>query len=102
VKKEVKAAPPSGEDALMRAFESFKEANDEHLKAIERKHGDVLLEEKVDRLDRALSDHKSALERIALSGRRAGLAADPAPLSEHKSAWSAYTRQRRPFGAVEL
>lgn len=92
MKKEVKAAPPSGDDALLRAFESFKEANDERLKAIERKHGDVLLEEKVDRIDRALSDQKAALERLALNGRRAGLAADPS-VSEHKSAWSAYMRR---------
>lgn len=93
MKKEVKAAPPGGDDALMRAFESFKQANDERLAALERKHGDVLLEEKVDRIDRALSEQKAAFDRLALNGRRGGLAADPAPLSEHKSAWSAYMRR---------
>ncbi|MDX2274653.1 MAG: phage major capsid protein [Hyphomonadaceae bacterium] len=98
MKKEVKAAPPSGGDALMRAFESFKEANDERLKALERKHGDVLLEEKVDRIDRALSEQKAAFDRLALNGRRAGLSADPSA-SEHKSAWSAYMR-RGDLGAL--
>jgi HK97 family phage major capsid protein len=93
VKKETKAAPPNGAaDALMRAFEDFKAANDARLSAIERKRGDVLLEEKVDRIDRALTEQKSLLERAALAGRRPGLAADPA-VSEHKSAWNAYLRR---------
>ncbi len=93
MRKETKAAPPTGaQDALMRAFEEFKTANDARLDAIERGRGDVLLEEKVDRIDRALSEQKSMIERAALAGRRPGLAADPA-LSEHKSAWSAYMRR---------
>jgi HK97 family phage major capsid protein len=92
VRKETKAAPPA-EDALLRAFEEFKDANDQRLAAIERKRGDVLLEEKVDRIDRALVEQKAALERIALNGRRPALAADAAPLSEHKSAWNAYVRR---------
>ncbi|HWA00156.1 MAG TPA: phage major capsid protein [Caulobacterales bacterium] len=77
----------------MRAFEEFKSANDERLAALERKRGDLLLEEKVDRIDRALVEQKTALERIAMNGRRPALAADPAPLSEHKAAWSAYVRR---------
>lgn len=91
MRKETKAAP-AAQDALMRAFESFKEANDQRLSAIERGRGDVLLEEKVDRIDRALSEQKSMLERMALAGRRPNLAADPA-VSEHKSAWNAYIRR---------
>lgn len=77
----------------MRVFESFKEANDERLKAIERKAGDVLLEEKVERIDRAFNEHKAAAERNALNGRRPSLAADAAPVSEHKSAWGSYLRR---------
>jgi HK97 family phage major capsid protein len=92
VRKETKAAPVGAQDALMRAFEDFKAANDARLDAIERKRADVLLEEKVDRIDRALSEQKSQIERAALAGRRPGLAADPA-LSEHKSAWSSYLRR---------
>lgn len=91
MRKETKAAPAAG-DALLRAFEEFKQANDARLAAIERKRGDVLLEEKVERIDRALTEHKSALERIAMNGRRPALAADPA-VSEHKSAWTAYLRR---------
>jgi len=92
VRKETKAAPPGGADALMRAFDEFRVANDARLAALERKRGDVLLEEKVDRIDRALSEQKALIERAALAGRRPGLGADPA-VSEHKSAWSAYLRR---------
>lgn len=91
MRKETKAAPPPAQDALLRAFESFKEANDARLDAIEKKRADVLLEEKVDRIDRALSDQKAALDRFALANRRPALTADPVE-SEHKSAWSAYVR----------
>jgi len=92
MKKEVKAAPADGAEALMRAFEEFKAANDARLEAIENKRADVLLEEKVDRIDRALAETKSLVEKAALAGRRPVLAADPA-VSEHKSAWSAYLRR---------
>jgi len=92
VRKETKAAPIGAQDALLRAFEEFKTANDARLSALEHKRADVLLEEKVDRIDRALSEQKSLIERAALSGRRPGLASEP-PTSEHKSAWSAYLRR---------
>ncbi|MBC7767537.1 MAG: phage major capsid protein [Phycisphaerales bacterium] len=92
MRKETKAAPIGGADALLRAFEEFKAANDARIDALERKRGDVLLDEKVDRIDRALSEQKSLIERAALAGRRPGLAADPA-VSEHKSAWNAYLRR---------
>lgn len=92
MRKETKAAPAPGADALMRAFEEFKAANDARLAALEKGRGDVLLAEKVDRIDRALSEQKSQLERAALAGRRPGLAADPA-ISEHKSAWHSYLRR---------
>lgn len=94
MRKETKAAPAQGpaHDALMRAFEQYKDANDARLAAIERKKGDVLLEEKVDRIDRALSEQKSLIEKIAMHGRRPGLAADP-QVSEQKSAWNLYLRR---------
>jgi HK97 family phage major capsid protein len=93
VKKEVKAAPADGAgDALMRTFEEFKAANDVRLAAIENRRADVLLEEKVERIDRALSEQKSLIERAALAGRRPAMASEPA-VSEHKSAWNAYLRR---------
>lgn len=92
MRKETKAAPAGGADALLRAFEEFKSANDARLDALERKRGDVLLEEKVDRIDRALTEQKSLIERAALAGRRPALGADPVA-SEHKSAWNSYLRR---------
>jgi HK97 family phage major capsid protein len=92
VKKEVKAAPADGGDALMRAFEEFKAANDQRIAALEQGRGDVLLEEKVARIDRALTEQKSLIEKAALSGRRPALGADPVE-SEHKSAWHTYLRR---------
>ncbi|HVV32609.1 MAG TPA: phage major capsid protein [Vitreimonas sp.] len=92
MKKEIKAAPLGAADALMRAFEEFKAANDARLAAIESGRGDVVLDEKVDRIDRALTEQKSLIERLALAGRRPSLSADPVQ-SEHKSAWSAYLRR---------
>jgi len=96
VKKETKAAPPTGArphtDALMRAFEAFKDANDARLEALERNRGDILLEDKVDRIDRVMSEQKSLLEKLALSGRRPTLAAE-SRMSEHKSAWNSYLRR---------
>ena len=95
MKKETKmaAAPGGGQDALMRAFEAFKEANDARLAAIESGHADVLLEEKVDRIDRALTEQKTAIDRLALAARRPALAAEAPALSEHKAAWTLYLRK---------
>jgi len=93
VRKETKAAPVHGAgDALMCAFEEFKAANDARLAALERGRADVLLEEKVARIDRALAEQKSMIEKAALAGRRAPLSADPVE-SEHKSAWHTYLRR---------
>lgn len=93
MRKETKAAPNAGADALLRAFESYKEANDQRVAALEQGRGDVLLEEKVERIDRALTEHKAQMDRAALSGRRPNLAAEPAAASEHKAAWSSYMRR---------
>ena len=46
---------------LMRAFEAFKETNDERLAALERRGGaDVLIEEKLARIDAALDAQQRA------------------------------------------
>ncbi len=97
MRKETKMASqapvnPVVADALMRAFAEFKTANDVRLDALERGRADVLSEEKVDRIDRALIEQKAALERLALSQRRPALAQD-AQVSEHKAAWMSYLRR---------
>ncbi|MFT3809267.1 MAG: phage major capsid protein [Micropepsaceae bacterium] len=58
-------------DAMMVAFEAFKEANDARLDEIEAKlSADVVSEEKVDRINAALTEQKAALDRLAVEMRR--------------------------------
>ncbi len=84
-------------DALMRAFEDYKTENDTRLKAIEAGKGDVLLEEKVDRINDALDAQQRRLDAIVLRQARPALelrgraSSDSARL-EHKSAFEAYVR----------
>ncbi len=102
MKKEIKAAPLAESDALHRAFEAFKDANDARLDALEAKRGDVLLDEKVDRIDRALSEQKALIERLALAQRRPALGAELPETSEQKAAWSAYLRKGDVSGVARL
>ncbi|MFA5951343.1 MAG: phage major capsid protein [Hyphomicrobium sp.] len=58
-------------EEFMRAFESFKETNDERLAEIERRsQADPLLVEKVARIDRALDEHKRIADELALKAAR--------------------------------
>ena len=82
-------------DEFMSSFESFKAENDQRLKDIEKKMGaDVLTTEKVDRIGRALDEHKRALDRLALKNARPPLGRETADMqpSEHKQAFEAYVR----------
>ncbi len=68
------AASPEARAALhevLAAFEGFKAANDQRLAALETKRADVLLEEKVARIDEAVSSAQARLDR-ALAERLAG------------------------------
>ncbi len=90
------AAPDTGARQAMAemlcAFESFKDANDRRLEEIEAKGAaDALLEEKVGRIDAALTRQKAALDRMALEAGRPALGGD-AP-GEGKSAFAAYMRR---------
>jgi len=87
---------------VWRAFEAFKSANDERLKALETKGEDVLLAEKVARLDKHLSSLESKLERRGVAEARAplgGATANP----ERKAAFSMYVRtgDAAPLARVE-
>jgi HK97 family phage major capsid protein len=93
VTRETKAITSEAESTkLLRQFEAFKDANDQRLAAIEAGRADIVLEEKVDRIDRALSETKSTLDRLALMARRPALAAEPIE-SEYNRAWNAYLRR---------
>jgi HK97 family phage major capsid protein len=80
---------------LMSAFEAFRDANDQRLAEIEKKSSaDVLLEEKVDRIDRSLNRAQTALDRLALTGLRPN---QPGPTEidhqEAKAAWAGFMRR---------
>ena len=58
-------------EELHRAFSAFRETNDERLGQIERRlTSDVVTEEKLSRIDRALDETKSRLDRFALDNAR--------------------------------
>ena len=67
-------------DEILRIFEDFKTANDERIEAIERRSADVLLEEKVDRINTALDGQapaRSARAEIGAACARRGAGAAP-------------------------
>lgn len=80
---------------FLTSFEEFKSANDQRLTEIEKKNNaDPLLEEKVDRLDAALTAQKSALDEIVLKAQRpiiGGLSSSP-NMTEQKTAFDRYVR----------
>ncbi|MDX2235059.1 MAG: phage major capsid protein [Hyphomonadaceae bacterium] len=93
MRKETKmAVKPGGEDVLMATFAAFKAENDRRLEAIERGRADVLSEDKIDRIDRALTEQKAAIERLAISQRRPAIAGESGD-GAHRAAWNAYLRR---------
>ena len=97
--KETKQAPAGSPEArlvvgeMLAAFEAFKDANDQRLAAIERKAADGLLEEKVERIDQAVSQAQARLERIGAEARRPMLGGeDQGAAPEAKAAWDGYLK----------
>jgi len=84
-------------DGFMRAFEAFKDANDERLGQLERRMAaDVVTTDKVDRLDRALDAHKRLVDELALKSARphlGGPAARSGAALQHKAAFDGYVRK---------
>lgn len=75
-------------DDLMTAFEAFKQANDERLAELEtRSSSDVVLEEKVDRINARVSELNALAQRPVLA------ATSSDKDSETKAAFEAYIRQ---------
>jgi HK97 family phage major capsid protein len=92
---------------MMRAFEAFKEANDECIAAIERRSGDAVLQEKVARISGALDAQQRKLDELALKAARPALsreqaAAANASAREHKSAFESYMRTGEATGLRAL
>ena len=94
-------------DAPMRAFEAFKETNDERIGALERRSADVLLDEKVDRINAALDRQARRLDEITLKAARPLLSATGSGVQtqnvrEHKAAFDAYVRTGESAGLRAL
>ncbi|MCE9650581.1 MAG: phage major capsid protein [Parvibaculum sp.] len=105
---ETKSAPASHEvrdalDEFLGAFEAFKDANDERLGEIEKKlTADVVTEDKVERINRALDRQKKTVDELALAFARPDISSigggetrarlDPAK-REHKRAFDLYVRK---------
>lgn len=85
-------------DTLNSIFSAFRESNDERLSQIERRmSADVVTDEKVARIDRALDETKQRLDALLLDQRRPRLSGDGAVATrsqerEHKAAFLAYMR----------
>src|SRR5690348_13903764 len=81
---------------FLRAFEAFKESNDARLIEIEKRGGDVVLEEKVNRINTALSEQKSLIDELTLSAARPALGetkAEPRGYREAKMQFNRYMRK---------
>lgn len=78
---------------LLAAFEQFKQANDQRLAEIEtRAAADVLLEDKLARIDAVLDSQKSALNRLVSEAGRPGLASG-GEISAASAGFTAYMRR---------
>jgi HK97 family phage major capsid protein len=96
-------------DDFLAAFEAFKQANDERLAELETRSAphsaDVVTEEKVDRINRALDEHKRVLDDLALNAARPAVGGEKkaAPQArEQKAAFERYVRAGDASGLFEL
>ena len=93
---------------LNRAFDAFRDANDQRLAELEtRLSSDVLVEEKLARIDQALDDARRRLDAFALKASRPALGgperpALPAAAAEHKAAFDLYVRAGETGGLKAL
>ncbi len=83
-------------DEFLRAFEAFKSANDERLTQLETRSADVVTEEKVERIDRALGEQTRVLDELTLAAGRPAISGERklAPATrEQKAAFERYVRK---------
>jgi len=73
-------------DEFLSAFEAFKAANDERLKQLETRAADVVTDEKVERINRALDEQKRALDELTLAAARPAVSGGPGVPGERKTA----------------
>jgi HK97 family phage major capsid protein len=92
---------------MMRAFEAFKETNDQRLALTEKRAADVLVEEKLARINQTIDAQARRLDDIALKGARPALGGDRHAVRsqsaiEHKAAFDAYVRSGEAAGLRAL
>jgi HK97 family phage major capsid protein len=90
---------------MMRAFEAFKEANDQQLAAMAKSGGDVVLEEKVARINSVIESHQRFIDDAKVKAARPALGEVEkrgAGEHEYKSAFDAFVRHGDSSGLREL
>lgn len=86
-------------DEFMQAFEAFKATNDERLASIEKRvPADIVTTDKLDRINRALDEHKRCVEDLTRKSSRpplgvSGGAARSGIALQHKDAFETYVRK---------
>ncbi len=85
-------------EEFMRAFEAYKDTNDERLSELERRSAaDPLIDDKLARLDRALDETKRVADRLAVKAQRPHLggagALETAAVRDHRRAFDEYVRK---------
>lgn len=83
-------------EEFMRAFESYKQTNDERLAQVEQQIGtDSVTTEKMDRISRSMDEQKRKLDQLMVKGTRPILGDKSSILSdnEHKTAFHNYIRR---------
>jgi HK97 family phage major capsid protein len=85
-------------DEFMQAFEAFKQTNDERLEQVEKRMAaDIVTSDKLERINRAMDEHKRAVDSLTLKARRPALGAQGRAMNphalEHRAAWNDYMRK---------
>ena len=92
-------------EEFMRAFESYKQTNDERLAQVEQQIGtDSVTTEKMDRISRSMDEQKRKLDQLMVKGTRPILGDKSSILSdnEHKTAFHNYIRRGDEMGLRQL
>ena len=89
-------------DEFMHAFEEFKATNDERLGQLEtRLSADVVTTEKLERINRAIDEHKAVVDELALKSSRprlGGTVESRGAVLQHKAAFETYVRHGEDHG----
>jgi HK97 family phage major capsid protein len=89
-------------DEVMRLFEQFKAANDEHVAQTARRSADVVSEEKLARINAELTRKMDALALKSARPALGGEAARAQDMIEHKAAFDRYMRDGESAGLRAL